>query len=283
MNLMINEAFKAAKKAHGSQTRKYDNESYMFHLNEVFSLLTYADVKDVEILVVGLLHDTLEDTSLTKAEIERQFGGLVLSMIECLTENKNVTKQERKDAAVEKAKVLNVACLNVKLADLMSNLSAVPPDWSDEKKRTYFDHCSKILAAIKQNTNVKSASQKLLELCEFFLEAQTKGVTEYNELCRLAERGQLSWCDEKEYFVIVEKLESNDNPPILVEDLNNAYRLDNELFTDAMRLNLLRSLQLKKGETKRIRITSEITLCSPDPSIFAKALELKCWPVILTP
>ena len=133
MNLKITGAFNLAAKAHGHQTRKYDGSSYTLHLREVYILLEYAGVQDEKVLIAGLLHDTLEDTALTAAEIEAQFGSEVCSIVQSLTDDKTASFASRKAAAIVKVRTLSGGALSIKLADLISNMTAIPAAWDAKK------------------------------------------------------------------------------------------------------------------------------------------------------
>ena len=83
----IERAIAAALRAHDSQVRKGDGETpYIVHPVTVALILSrYADDEDT--IVAGLLHDTLEDTSLTEADILRDFGPKVLDTVKDVTES----------------------------------------------------------------------------------------------------------------------------------------------------------------------------------------------------
>lgn len=57
-------------------------------------------VKDKDVLQAAILHDTVEDTDTTLEEIERHFGAKVRSIVDEVTDDKTLGKQERKDEQV---------------------------------------------------------------------------------------------------------------------------------------------------------------------------------------
>lgn len=79
-------AIVVALEAHAAQTRKGDRTTpYVVHPVTVALILSrYTDDEDT--IIAGLLHDTLEDTDLTEAEIEREFGPKVLGIVRDVTE-----------------------------------------------------------------------------------------------------------------------------------------------------------------------------------------------------
>ena len=69
---LLNRAYVYAMKAHGSQTRA-SGDPYFSHPLEVAAILTDLKLDDATI-VAALLHDTIEDTEATRAEIDQIFG-----------------------------------------------------------------------------------------------------------------------------------------------------------------------------------------------------------------
>ncbi|WP_371194634.1 HD domain-containing protein [Glaciecola sp. SC05] len=271
MNLKITGAFNLAAQAHGHQTRKYDGSSYTLHLKEVYLLLEYAGVQDEKVLIAGLLHDTLEDTALTAAEIEAQFGGEVCSIVQSLTDDKTASFASRKAAAIVKVRTLSGGALSIKLADLISNMTAIPAAWDAKKIAEYMNHCHAIIDAARQNSRIDEISGKLLNLADFFYKAQTSGCEEYFELCDMAERGLLFWNDDDHYFVIA--TDSSDS--------NVACKLANGPLDDSFRLGLLRGLKISDKRPQTMSVTWEQTQTCDEPTIYHAAIEVQCQRVML--
>lgn len=272
MNLNINDAFEMAEKAHKDQKRKFDGSSYIGHLREVFNILAYAGVEEEDIFIAGILHDTLEDTGLTEADIKARFGKRVSYIVQSLTDDKTLSLGQRKSLAIEKVKVLPSAALIIKLADLISNTSAIPGSWDELEVTVYIKHCSMILEAAKQNPHLSAELQKLLKLADFFMLAQTTGSTEYSYLCELVEQGLLYWCDEEQYFVIAN---------YLVDSLD-ASKLVNQILEDAFYLGLFRGITLSKKESKLFSIAWEQALETDIPVVYGTPQKALCQRVVLT-
>jgi len=82
----IERAVALAIRAHGDQVRKGDGETpYIVHPVTV-ALILARYWNDEDVIVAGLLHDTLEDTALAPDEIARQFGDKVRGFVEDVTE-----------------------------------------------------------------------------------------------------------------------------------------------------------------------------------------------------
>jgi len=88
----------AAARWHVHQRRKgAAHEPYMNHLLEVATLVAEAtDGKDPELVVAALLHDAIEDQEVPRLVIAEVFGEGVAQLVEEVTDDKNLEKQERK-------------------------------------------------------------------------------------------------------------------------------------------------------------------------------------------
>src|SRR2546430_3547949 len=132
---LLNRAYVYAMKAHGEQKRA-SGDPYFSHPLEVAAILTDLKLDDATI-AAALLHDTIEDTSATRAEIDQMFGPDIGALVEGLTKLKKldlVTKEAKQAENLRKLLLAiadDVRVLLVKLADRLHNmrtLSHVPPD-----------------------------------------------------------------------------------------------------------------------------------------------------------
>src|SRR5215468_4829116 len=132
---LLNRAYVYAMKAHGEQTRA-SGDPYFSHPLEVAAILTDLKLDDATI-AAALLHDTIEDTSATRAEIDQMFGADIGSLVEGLTKLKKldlVTKEAKQAENLRKLLLAiadDVRVLLVKLADRLHNmrtLSHMPPE-----------------------------------------------------------------------------------------------------------------------------------------------------------
>ena len=150
-----------AARCHRGQRRK--NEEQDPYINHPISLLhvlaAEAHITDVDVLCAALLHDVIEDCARTPeeraervAEIEQRFGAHVLRIVEEVTDDKTISKAERKRAQVDHAKRLSHAAKLVKLADKTVNLRDVahspPVGWPLRRRREYFDWANEVVQAI---------------------------------------------------------------------------------------------------------------------------------------
>ena len=128
---------------HRDQRRKGAEASpYVNHLIEVAELLAReGGVTDVLTLQAAILHDTLEDTETTLAELDARFGVEVRRIVEEVTDDQRLSNAERKRLQIVHARHLSERAKLVKLADKIANLrslvQAPPVDWSLKQKREY--------------------------------------------------------------------------------------------------------------------------------------------------
>jgi len=127
MNLKIR-AFTFALKAHEGQKRKYTGEPYIVHPIEVAYIVNNVPGATKDMVAAALLHDTVEDTDVTIKEISKEFGYLVASYVDWLTD---VSKPEDGNRATRRkldrehtAKAPPEA-KTIKLADLTDNSKSI--------------------------------------------------------------------------------------------------------------------------------------------------------------
>ena len=131
---LLNRAYVYAMKAHGDQKRA-SGDPYFSHPLEVAAILTNLKLDDATI-VAALLHDTIEDTEATRAEIDNMFGHEIGALVEGLTKLKRLELVSREAKQAENLRKLllaiadDVRVLLIKLADRLHNmrtLEFVPP------------------------------------------------------------------------------------------------------------------------------------------------------------
>ncbi len=132
----IKKAYEFAMKAHAGQKRA-SGEPYFNHVLEVSKILADFGM-DTRTIIAGLLHDTIEDTSVTEEEIEREFGEDVLFLVNGVTKLGKV-KYRGEQRHVESLRKFFVAMAEdarviiIKLADRLHNvrtLKHIPPEKS---------------------------------------------------------------------------------------------------------------------------------------------------------
>lgn len=123
---LLNRAYVYAMMAHGEQKRA-SGDPYFSHPLEVAAILTNLKLDDATI-VAALLHDTIEDTESTRAEIDQIFGKEIGALVEGLTKLKRLELVSREAKQAENLRKLllaiadDVRVLLVKLADRLHNM-----------------------------------------------------------------------------------------------------------------------------------------------------------------
>ena len=132
---------RAAWKAHEGQTRK-DGRPYIVHPIHVAEVvLVEWDVREADLVLAGLLHDTVEDTPLTLDDVTKLAGPSVRELVDLLTkaDEKNYpSKAERDRVYFARLRAGPPGASVVKCADRVDNLRDMARSgWSVEKKRGY--------------------------------------------------------------------------------------------------------------------------------------------------
>src|SRR6185295_7574628 len=119
-------AYHFAAVAHVDQRRKGDAaEPYMNHLTEVADLVARATGGDLDVTIAAVLHDAVEDTAVTPAEVAAAFGPRVAALVAEVTDDKSLEKATRKALQIEHAAHASVGAKTIKLADKTSNLRSM--------------------------------------------------------------------------------------------------------------------------------------------------------------
>src|SRR5256714_9002891 len=137
---LLNRAYVYAMKAHGEQ-RRASGDPYFSHPLEVAAILTDLKLDDATI-AAALLHDTIEDTASTRAEIDQMFGADIGALVEGLTKLKKldlVTKEAKQAENLRKLLLAiadDVRVLLIKLADPLHNMRTLSPLAPQARRRS---------------------------------------------------------------------------------------------------------------------------------------------------
>src|SRR5437868_725153 len=137
---LLNRAYVYAMRAHGEQKRA-SGDPYFSHPLEVAAILTDLKLDDATI-AAALLHDTIEDTEATRAEIDQMFGKDIGALVEGLTKLKKldlVTKEAKKAENLRKlllAVADDVRVLLIKLADRLHNMRTLSHMPAEPRRRS---------------------------------------------------------------------------------------------------------------------------------------------------
>jgi GTP diphosphokinase / guanosine-3',5'-bis(diphosphate) 3'-diphosphatase len=149
MELVLQAAAFAAEKHRNGRRKDAEASPYINHPIQLAYILVQADIEDPIVLASALLHDTIEDTNTTHDEIEIVFGHEIANIVVECSDDKALTKLERKQAQVDKAAKISQKAKLVKIADKIANVSdidgAPPAGWSLERKREYYDWAKRVV------------------------------------------------------------------------------------------------------------------------------------------
>jgi GTP diphosphokinase / guanosine-3',5'-bis(diphosphate) 3'-diphosphatase len=140
---------------HRDQRRKDAAASpYINHPIAVASILWHeGEIRDPIALVAAILHDTIEDTQTTAAELVERFGAEVAAVVGEVTDDKSLPKARRKELQVEHAPHLSPPAQLVKLADKISNLRDIldspPADWPIERRHDYVAWTKRVVDGLR--------------------------------------------------------------------------------------------------------------------------------------
>jgi guanosine-3',5'-bis(diphosphate) 3'-pyrophosphohydrolase len=144
MGLVIQAAHFAADKHRDQRRKGARNTPYINHPLEVADRLNrVAGVEDAAILAAAILHDTIEDTQTTRAELASLFGNRIAALVAELTDQPGLTWQERKRREIEHSAHISHDAKLIKLSDKTSNVAdtvANPPgEWTLSRRRDYLE------------------------------------------------------------------------------------------------------------------------------------------------
>ena len=170
---LVEKAYFIAKKAHEGQFR-FSGEPYIIHPVSV-AIILYNLGMDGESMAAALLHDVVEDTDMTKDNIQEEFGEDVANLVEGVTKLGKVpifTKEEQQAENVRKmlmAMSQDIRVIIIKLADRIHNmrtLSFMRPD----KRREKAQETLEIYAPIAHRLGIRGVKEELEDLAISYLD-----------------------------------------------------------------------------------------------------------------
>ncbi len=162
---MVLDAISVAKKAHKDQIRKVSGVPYFYHPVAV-AILVVAFKRSkhlAELMCAAILHDTLEDTSLSFEEIARRFSPLVAKLVlEVSNDEEEIARLGKLEYQKKKLCGISSYGLILKLADRLDNIS-------DNPTENMIRDTIELILHLKKNrklTNTqKDICKEILDLC----------------------------------------------------------------------------------------------------------------------
>ncbi len=164
---LLNKAYVYAMQKHGKQKRA-SGDPYISHPLEVAAILTDMHL-DESTIAVALLHDTIEDTTATRAEIDELFGEDIGRLVEGLTKLKRLDLVSKKAKQAENLRKLllaisdDVRVLLVKLADRLHNMRTLE-HMSQEKRARISEETMEIYAPLAGRMGMQDMREELEDL-----------------------------------------------------------------------------------------------------------------------
>lgn len=152
--LRLTEAYEFAARHHRDQRRDGSlAEPYVNHVIEVAVRVARSPLADEDTVIAAVLHDIVEDTSGTAAEIAALFGDRVAAMVVEVTDDKSLPKAERKLRQEQSSEGKSPGAKRIKLADKAANLLALaespPVGWDAARRADYVDWALRVIAGCR--------------------------------------------------------------------------------------------------------------------------------------
>ncbi|KQZ94243.1 GTP pyrophosphokinase [Mesorhizobium sp. Root157] len=164
---LLNKAYVYAMQKHGHQKRA-SGDPYFSHPLEVAAILTEMHMDEATI-AVALLHDTIEDTTATRAEIDELFGPEMGKLVEGLTKLKKLDLVSKKAEQAENLRKLllaiseDVRVLLVKLADRLHNMRTLH-HMREDKRLRIAEETMEIYAPLAGRMGMQGMREELEEI-----------------------------------------------------------------------------------------------------------------------
>ena len=165
---LLNRAYVYAMRMHGTQKRA-SGDPYFSHPIEVAAILT--DMKlDVDTIVTALLHDTIEDTDATRADIDQKFGTGIGRLVDGVTKLTRIELQSDQTKQAENFRKFflamseDIRVLLVKLADRTHNMRTLHFIENAEKRKRIAAETLEIYAPLAERVGLRAIKDELEDL-----------------------------------------------------------------------------------------------------------------------
>lgn len=171
------DALKFAAEKHTTQCRKgCDLVPYINHpIKVAHMLLTIGKEADFDLLTAALLHDILEDTCTTGAEMREKFGDRVTDIVLEVTDDMAMNYEDRKRSQIKNAPFLSADAKKIKIADKISNIEDMvtyPMTWSHRRKRQYLEWSEKVVKGCRGiNEHLDNAFDQIVKEASLTIES----------------------------------------------------------------------------------------------------------------
>jgi GTP pyrophosphokinase len=175
----INRAYVFAMKQHGSQLRA-SGDPYFSHPIEVAGILTKYKM-DAASIITALLHDTIEDTPATVADLTKMFGAEISRLVDGVTKLSRIELQSDQSKQAENFRKLvlamseDIRVLLVKLADRLHNMRTLHYIRNPEKRKRIALETMEIYAPLAERIGISEVKSELEDLAFAELHPDVRG------------------------------------------------------------------------------------------------------------
>ena len=211
----ITKAFLLAEELHKDQKRK-SGEPYIIHPVNVAYILTKLNA-DSDTICAGLLHDTLEDTNITKAEITYQFNDSIAELVDGVTKMRRINFSSKRDQNLANTRKIitglrkDVRIIIIKLADRLHNMRTLT-FMKPEKQTEISLETMEIFVPLANFVGTYWIKNELEDLSLYYLKQD-----KYKEIASLRHQQQVGFnylLDEMSYKISTELIKNGINNEI---------------------------------------------------------------------
>lgn len=171
----IRAAYQLAKEAHEGQKRR-DGSDYITHCVSAADICLQMGL-DEDSVIAALLHDVIEDTKVTYADISKQFGPVVADLVDGVTKLTRVQYTSQEEEQMENMRKMllamakDIRVIFIKIADRMHNMRTMDYQ-TPEKQRSKSLETMEIYAPIAHRLGMQQAKWELEDLSLRYLDAE---------------------------------------------------------------------------------------------------------------
>ncbi len=233
----IRAAYEVARTAHAGQKRK-DGSPYVSHCVAAADIAADMGL-DEDSIIAALLHDVIEDTTLTHDDIAKQFGNSVADIVEGVTKLTRVQYTSKEDEQMENLRKMlmamakDIRVILIKIADRMHNMRTMAYQ-TPEKQRSKSLETMEIYAPIAHRLGMQRAKWELEDLSLQYLDPQG-----YREIMETLERRmpELEAFMDKMKAQITARLEREGVKASIFCRIKHVYSIYRKMYTQKLDLN----------------------------------------------
>ena len=227
----IERAYALARSAHAEQKRA-TGEPYIIH--PVAAALTVVQLgMDTDTVCAALLHDVVEDTSVTLDEVRKAFGDDVATMVDGVTKLSKIKFVSKEEAQAENVRKMMIAMAKdvrviiVKLADRLHNMRTIDAKPIDKQRRTAHE-TMEIYAPLAPRLGIRPIMEELEDRCIRILDpVGYKDIEERMELKKTEQQEFLEHLQKK----IKERLDSEGFKATITGRIKSVYGIYRKIYT----------------------------------------------------